>query len=106
MAKYLMRISLTTEGVKLLHKDKATGLRARASTVMEAAGGKLEAYYFAFGQDDVIALAELPDNVTAASISVAVNANGFVRFTMTPLLTAEDMDKAIEKSGAYPVPGR
>ena len=58
------------------------------------------------GQDDVIGIMDLPDNVAAASLSVAANAAGFVDVSITPLLTPEEMDKAIEKSGGLPVPGR
>ena len=107
MSKYLIRASFRPEGIRqVLMKAKATGLRAAVTKVAEAAGGKLEAYYFAFGQDDVIGIVDLPDNTAIASVSVAVNSVGFVSVHVTPLLTPEEMDKAIEKSGGLPVPGR
>ena len=107
MSKYLVRLSFKPEGLRqVLTKAKATGLRAAVAKLVEAAGGKLEAWYFAFGDDDVVAVLDLPDNVAAASLSVAANAAGFVSLRVTPLLTPDEMDKAIEKSGALPVPGR
>ena len=106
MPKYLIRISLTTEGVRGLQKHMASGRKAAAAKFAESAGGKLEALYFAFGQDDIVAIADLPDNVAAAAISVAANAGTQVNFTVTPLLTAEEMDKAIEKSHKLLPPGR
>jgi uncharacterized protein with GYD domain len=107
MSKYLVRVSFKPEGIRqVLTKAKATGLRVDVVKLVEAVGGKLEAWYFAFGQDDVIGIMDLPDNVAAASLSVAANAAGFVGVSITPLLTPEEMDKAIEKSGGLPVPGR
>ena len=106
MAKYLFRISYTTEGVRLLHRARATGIRATGSKAIEAAGGNLECYYFALGQDDAIGIVDFPDNIAAASLSAAANSVGNVHFSLTPLMTAEEMDKALEKSAAIPVPGR
>ena len=57
MPKYLVRASFKPEGIRqVLTKAKATGLRAAVARLVEAAGGKLEAWYFAFGEDDVIAI--------------------------------------------------
>ena len=41
-------------------------------------GGTLEVFYYAFGTDDLIAIADLPDGETMAAISLAVNASGAV----------------------------
>jgi uncharacterized protein with GYD domain len=99
MPKYMTRVSFTTEGVKGLQKEKPTQRR------LESAGGKLETFYFAFGQDDGIAIYDLPDNVTAAALSVAANAAGHVHLSITPLMTAEEMDEAVDKSSKYRPPG-
>lgn len=107
MSKYLVRVSFNAEGARdLLTKKKGSGLRAAVAKLNEALGGRVEAYYFAFGEDDVVGIADLPDNMAAASLSVAANAAGLVRLKMTPLITVEEMDRAIEKSAALPVPGR
>lgn len=107
MSKYLIRASFKPEGIReVLMKGKATGLKAAVTKLVEAAGGKLEAYYFAFGQDDVFGIYDLPDNVAVASISVSANSSGFIGIHVTPLLTPEEMDKAIEKGSGLPAPGR
>jgi len=105
MPKYLTRVSFTMEGVKGLQKDKATHRRDVVAKLVESAGGKLEAFYFAFGADDGIAIYDLPDNVTAASLSIASNAAGHVHLSITPLMTVEEMDRAIDKSAKYRPPG-
>lgn len=106
MPKYLARISLNTEGVRSLQKDMASGRRAAAAKFTEAAGGKLETMYFAFGEDDILVIADLPDNAAAAALSVAASAGGLAKFKITPLLTIEEMDRAIEKSHKLVPPGR
>jgi uncharacterized protein with GYD domain len=105
MPKYMTRVSFTREGVKSLQKETGTHRKQSVAKFVEAAGGKLEAFYYAFGQDDGIAIYDLPDNVTAASLSIAANALGQVHLSITPLMTAEEMDQAIAKSAKYHVPG-
>jgi len=105
MPKYLTRVSFTAEGVKGLQKATAKQRRDAVAKLVESAGGKLEAFYFAFGADDGVGIYDLPDNVTAASISIASNAAGHVHMSMTPLVTVEEMDQAIAKSGKYSIPG-
>jgi uncharacterized protein with GYD domain len=106
MPKYLARLSLTAEGVRALQKDGAASRRAAAAKLIESLGGKLESYYYAFGEHDVIGIADLPDNDTAVAVSVAVNAVGLIKYSITPLLTVEEMDKALAKSRNLQPPGR
>lgn len=71
----------------------------------ESAGGRLDAYYFAFGRYDAVAIMDMPDNVSAVALSVAASGTGVVHVEITPLVTPEEMDRAIEKSGTLAVPG-
>jgi uncharacterized protein with GYD domain len=48
---------------------------------------------------------DLPDNIAAASLVTAVGASGMVRARTTPLLTVEEMDKALTKKTRYKAPG-
>jgi uncharacterized protein with GYD domain len=105
MPKYLITASYTAEGLKGLLKDGGTGRRAAVQKALEGLGGKLESIYYTFGDHDVIAIGDLPDNATAAAISLTVSASGSVRTTTTPLLTAEEIDAAAKKSVSYRKPG-
>jgi uncharacterized protein with GYD domain len=105
MPKYMIQASYTAEGLKGLQKDKASGRRAAVSKAAEALGGKLEALYDAFGEDDAVAILDLPDNVSASALSLAVSASGLVRTKTTPLLTVEETDQALQKSANYRAPG-
>ena len=106
MPKYLIQASYTAEGVKGLLKDGGSKRRAAAEDAIKGLGGKLEAFYFAFGDTDVFAIAEAPDNVSAAAVSLAVNASGAVQTKTIVLLTPEEMDKATKKTVSYRPPGK
>ena len=69
-------------------------------------GGTVEAFYFAFGENDIYAIVDLPDNVSIAAISLAVGAGGGARACTTVLLTPEEMDKATQKAVNYRPPGQ
>lgn len=105
MPKYLIEASYTSEGLRGLMKDKASGRKAAVERAMAAVGGKLESIYYAFGDADVYVLCDCPDNVSAASISVAVTSTGLVRTKTIPLLTVEEADQALTKMINYRAPG-
>jgi uncharacterized protein with GYD domain len=105
MPKFLIEASMTPEGMRGLTKDKASGRRTAVEKALTSAGGKLEAFYYAFGDRDAFLLCDFPDSVSAASLSIAVAATGLVRVKTTPLLTIEEMDKALGKSVTYRGPG-
>ena len=106
MAKYLIRGSYTLDGIKGVLKDGGTGRRRVIEAAVKAAGGRLEAFYFAFGEDDVVAIVDGLDNVTAAAFALAVAAGGGARSTTTVLLTPEEVDQATKKTMTYTAPGR
>jgi uncharacterized protein with GYD domain len=105
MPKYLVQASYTTEGIKGLIADSASGRRADVQTAVKALGGKVDAFYYAFGVDDVVIILDLPDNVTAAAIALTTGGTGAVKVRTTPLLTVEDVDKALEVHINYRAPG-
>jgi uncharacterized protein with GYD domain len=102
---YLWRASYTTEGVKGLVKDGGSRRRSVVQQMVEKAGGKLHAFYFALGEADVFAIAEFPDTATAVAVSATVNATGLVHLSSTLLVTPEELDAATKKTVAYQPPG-
>jgi uncharacterized protein with GYD domain len=106
MAKYLLQGSYTSEGLKGLHKDKASGRRAALAHACESEGGRLDVLYYAFGTDDFAAILDLPNNAAAMSLSLTIGESGVVRTRTTPLMTIEEMDGALTKSAEYRAPGR
>ena len=77
----------------------------RSSSSFKKIGGDLEAFYFAFGEDDVYVIADLPDNVTAAAVGLAVSGSVSSRTRTVVLLTPEEIDEATKKSVEYRAPG-
>ena len=106
MAKYLIQGSYAGEGVKGLLKEGGSGRRAAIKKLIGSVGGKVEAFYYAFGDTDVFVIVDLPDNVTAAALSMIVNAAGAVSLKVTVLLTAEEIDEATQKTVNYRPPGQ
>ena len=106
MPKYLLRASYTAEGMRGLVKDGGTKRQAAAKRLVESLGGKLEAFYFAFGESDIVALVDMPDNGSAAAASLTVGGTGAASSNITVLLTPKDIDQAVKKSGTYTPPGQ
>ena len=105
MPKYLFELSYTVEGVTGLLKDGGTKRRVAAQALIESVGGKLEALYYTFGKHDAIVIAELPDSVAAAALSLRLGSSGAITNRTTVLLTPEDIDAAIKRPAIYAPPG-
>lgn len=106
MAKYLVLGTYTSEGLKGLQKDKGSGRRDATRQAVESLGGKIEAYYYGFGEHDTVCIFDFPDNVAAAAFSGAVSMAGLIRTQTIPLLTVEEVDKALGAAVNYRAPGR
>jgi uncharacterized protein with GYD domain len=105
VAKYLIEASYTGEGLKGLFKEGGTGRRSAIEKAVTGMGGTMECFYFVFGEDDVIVVIDLPDNVSVAALSLGVSAAGGATSTVRVLLTPEEIDSAVKKSTGYRAPG-
>ncbi len=107
MAKYLFRATYSQEGLKGVLKGGGSARRTALSQAAQSVGGKLEAFYFAFGRDDVYLIVEAPDNVSAAAVALTAGASGSVsRLETVVLLTPEEVDQATKKTVSYRAPGQ
>ena len=108
MAKYLIEAAYSHEGLKGLLKDGGTGRRAAVDAAVKALGGRVESMYFGFGTGDVYVTIDVPDNVSAAAMALAVGATGaLAHYKTTVLLTTDEVDQAAKKAGGvgYRAPG-
>jgi uncharacterized protein with GYD domain len=103
--KFLITGSYTAEGARGLMKEGGSSRRAAVQKALDGVGGKLEAFYFAFGKDDAYVIVDVPDNASVIAVSLAVNASGVVRVSTTPLISPDDLDAASKKSIGYRAPG-
>lgn len=106
MSKYLVQASYTAEGVKGLTKDTASGRKAAVAHAIESLGGKVETLYFSFGEYDILAILDLPDNAAAARFALRAASTGQVSVKTTPLLAPEEVDRALLKTVDYRAPGQ
>ena len=106
MAKYLFEARYTPEGAKGVAKEGGSGRRAAIAKMAEGMGGKLESFYFAFGDVDAYVIVDMPDNVSAAAAALAVNQGGAASVKTVVLLAPEDIDKAGKKTVDYRAPGK
>ena len=106
MPKFLIKASYNPDGVRGLIKEGGSKRRAVVQKLIEGAGGKLEAFYYAYGADDAVIIADLPDAGSGIAISLTVNATGAVRLATTPLITPEEIDAASKKMVDYNMPGQ
>ncbi|MEA3148985.1 MAG: hypothetical protein QOI53_4661 [Verrucomicrobiota bacterium] len=105
MPKYLTMVSYTPEGIKGLVKEGGTARRAAVQKMLENLGGRLEGFYFAFGENDAYVISEGPDNATAAAISLAIT-TGAIRTKTIVLLTPEEVDQAVRIPVDYQPAGK
>jgi uncharacterized protein with GYD domain len=106
MPKYLFQASYTQEGLKGLLKDGGSKRRKVVEELTKGMGGTVEAFYFAFGESDVYIIVDVPDQVSAAAVSMVVNASGAVKAKTTVLITPEEVDQATKKTVNYRPPGQ
>jgi uncharacterized protein with GYD domain len=105
MPKYLTMVSYTPEGIKGLVKEGGTARRTAVEKMLQKLGGRLEGFYFAFGDNDAYVISEGPDNATAAAISLAIT-TGAIRTKTVVLLSPEELDHAIGLPVEYLPPGK
>ena len=91
---------------KALTPEHYAEVKEAATKGIKSIGGKVEAFYYAFGSSDAYVIIDAPDNVSVAAIGLAINATGKVKCSTTVLLTPAEIDEAVKKqTGNYRAPG-
>jgi uncharacterized protein with GYD domain len=106
MPKYLFQSNYVGEGVKGLLKEGGSSRRAAVEKAVKSMGGKLETFYFAFGEVDAYVIVDLPDNAAAAALALTVSASGAAVAKTTVLMTPEELDNAAKRTPSYRPPGQ
>ena len=105
MPKFLFETSYSPDGLKGVQSGGGTSRREAVAQLAESAGGKLEGFYFAFGDHDAYVLVDLPDHESATAVALTVNAAGAATVRTVVLLTPEEVDAAAKRSVEYRPPG-
>jgi uncharacterized protein with GYD domain len=102
----MLKASYSVDGMKGVLKEGGSGRASAVEQLVGSVGGKVEAFYFAFGGPDVYVIADLPDNTSAAALAATVGATGSLSsFETVVLLTPAEIDAAAKKSVSYRPPG-
>ena len=108
MAKYLLQVAYTPEAWAAQIKNPQNRLEI-VGRLLEKLGGRFESGYLSFGDYDIVAVMDMPDNVSAAAVSITASAGGAIKaIKTTPLMSIEEgiqaMRAAGEASGTYAPP--
>jgi uncharacterized protein with GYD domain len=107
MPFYLTRFSYTPATWAKLIKNPEDR-RVAARQYIEAVGGTLHGFWYAFGDHDGYTLWEAPENVSMAATALAIAGGGALSsLETTVLLTVEETLAALQKAAsiAYRPPG-
>jgi uncharacterized protein with GYD domain len=104
MHRYLVRAVLTTEGLQNFRTQPPTALKAAIAKFLDSVGGSLESWYFDYSQSTAYSIVYYPTEMAAATAQLMTNSAGFAHVTLTPLLTAEEADKAMGLLSAIKAP--
>jgi uncharacterized protein with GYD domain len=97
---YLIQAAYSQEGLRAMlqsPQDRTSALRAP----IESLGGKIHNLFLAFGEYDAVLLLEMPNNVAAAAIAIAISAGGACKSVKTtPLMTAAEGVEALKQAAS------
>jgi len=97
MAHYLVQLSYTSQSWTAQLKEPKNRIEA-VKPVIDKLGGRITAAFYAFGDYDLVFIADFPNNVTAAASSLAFQAGGAIKaMKTTPLMTIEEGLEALKK---------
>ena len=102
----MIHASFVGEGLTGLLNEGGTNRREPVAKAIEGMGGTLESFYYAYGDYDVVGIADMPDNVSSVAFSLMVNASGVINAKTTVLLTPEEIDQATKKTVKFRPPGQ
>jgi uncharacterized protein with GYD domain len=104
MARYMFQGSYSREGAQGLLREGGSRRREAVEQLVRSLGGRLEGFYYAFGDTDLYMIVDLPDHSGAAAASLIVAASGAGRWRTIVLLDAEDIDRAARSDASYTPP--
>lgn len=107
MPSYLTKFSYTPAAWATLIQSQEDRSQV-ISQFIESVGGKVQRFFYGFGEHDAYIIWNGPDNVSAAALSVKATAGGALKsIDTTALLTVEETLSALQKASgiSYQPPG-
>jgi uncharacterized protein with GYD domain len=98
MPHYLVQVSYTSAALKALLKHPVDRIKV-VKPAIEKLGGSLVGGWFSFGDQDVVLIADMPDNMAAAALAMAFGAGGALRSVKTtPLVELSEGVGAMKRA--------
>jgi uncharacterized protein with GYD domain len=98
MPYYLVQWRYSRAAMKAM-VDKPQERESASRAIVEGFGGKMHAFFFAYGEHDGVTIAEFPDNEHAMAGLMALNASaGVASTTTTPLVTSAEATAAMRRA--------
>ncbi|MGW8319355.1 MAG: GYD domain-containing protein [Candidatus Promineifilaceae bacterium] len=94
MPTYVTLYNFTQQGIQNI-KDGPARLEA-AKAAVEAAGGRIVGFYLTMGRFDIVVISEGPDDMTAATVTLAIAAEGNVRSETLRAFTEEEYRQIVD----------
>lgn len=105
MARFMFIARYSSDGARGVTSAGGTSRRSAIEKMAAGLGGRVETFDFAFGEDDVYTVVELPDNKAAAAVALTINSTGKTSVRTVVLMTPEEVDAAAQQSVDYTPPG-
>ncbi len=105
MPKYLFKATLSEHGIKGTMDEGGTSRREAVRQAVEAEGGTLEAFYYAFGGVDAYVIVDLPSAANAVATAATVGMSGTGSVETVVLIEPEVVDEAAKIHPQYRAPG-
>ena len=106
MPKYLVQASYTADGIRGLLEDGGSSRHDAAAELVKSLGGKIESFYFTFGEHDVVLIVDMPDHAAIVAAAGTVAGTGAMTVAdTTVLIEPEEVDEAAKRTGTYRPPG-
>ena len=100
MASFLLQVGYTPEAWSAMINNPQDRSKA-VEPAIKKLGGKMDRFWLCFGDYDIVGIAEMPDNVSAAAFSMAIAAGGACRAVKTtPLMTTAEGIEAMKKAAS------
>lgn len=106
MVKVLFSANYVNDGVKGLLKEGGSSRKEAVTKLFASLGGRVESFYYAFGDYDLYVICDMPDHASAAAFSLIVRSTGAIEIKATVLMAPEEIDEAAKKSPSYRAPGQ
>jgi uncharacterized protein with GYD domain len=94
MATYISLIRWTQKGIENIKESPSRHQMAKEA--FKAMGAELKEMYLVMGQYDLVLISEVPDDETAAKLSLAIGSKGSIRTETMRAFTEEEYRKIID----------